>query len=430
VIYLDLNFEKAPISFVQISTLHTNDSGEEYLTFNIWEELDDTINVSTYRCIMKLDDAIEILEKIQKRGIPCNYYLGQLRDRTFLVGLAKSSTNVFVNTNITQNIIKHIEFKPREDSIYNLIVTFINNGVEFFDEGLNRYFSMTNLVLNRTNTNLSVRIFTQEDGFRTRFIQDIFSKEILLVRALEPIGSLHTLDEWKQQDDGYWYNKMVVVAPTLDNYQISVNGQLVKDIQLYDIIALDFYLKEFGRYYYMTLISNFLSAWISFFSSNDLEMPKQKQEYQKSTRAVAEKTIEIKVPYRIPRIVDFKRLLAESDVIKDENKIQDFLSTIQSLYGDIVYEYLRNFILKSKKSLYARYINIKVLDQEIKYKLAIRTVRAAIIKTTMLADTNMRRLFNYHTENATTYLNSPIFKYSICITIYKEVDYGETNLFT
>lgn len=416
---MGIDITKSPISFVQVNSLGTNKRGDKYLNFNIWEEHKDSINTSAYRYMVNLDEAYNILDKLQQRGVPCNFYLGQLKDEKILVELAKVGASVYFNNiDIDSDQINHIELRAKDNSMYLNLNKFIKNGIEFFDEGLNDYFSFFNLILNSKNTNLSVRLFTEEDGYRTRFIRDIFSKEVLNIRALEPIVGLRTLNDWEQKEDGYWHNSVRFILPSEDIYDLFINDKRTEDMEIFNVTSMDYYLKEFGKYFYMTLISNFVSAWISFFISNSLEAPKQKSEYTKTSRASQDRSVEVKVPYHTPRIVDFKRLIAETGVAKNQENMPKFLESLRYAYGENVYEYIRNFVNVSSKALYARYMNIKILNDAIKYELAIRTVRAAIIKETIKNDLNMQNIFRNGTEYSRTFINSPIFKFSIKITIY------------
>ena len=411
---------KMDIDFMQINNVCLNSADVKFINLTIWENSKNSLDISAYEVTMELKKSYPLLLKMQKRGIPCNFYVNEYNGEVVLSQMIQKGLSTLKQDNEVTEKNEHIEFKVNYDSVYSICDKFIRNSIEFYDEGMEDYYKMTNLVLNSKNTNLNVRIFNKIKGFATRNILDMFKDKDLIIRSWEPHLNIPVNGTWEKHDDGRYYNHLNFIQHMDDYYILYINDERVDQNLLFYKLSFNYYVMLYGKYFYLNLIKNFVSAWFSFFVVSDEDNPPKQNNYT-NTKTPSPATITVKADFTVPTIKKFKELIEKFSLHKGYEQLNDFLISLNTLYGGYVRDCIRDIIYHYKENYILNYINIKVLSDSVTEDFALQTLKAACMKKTMLSSSTFRSVYGEYNAlgMANDYLKSCIFRYVINIKIHQ-----------
>lgn len=414
-----INFQNIQIDFIQIAGIYVDPENQKYLNILIWENQKDSLDISAYEVVMNLKSSYSLLLDMQKRGIPCNFHISTYNEEMVLTQMVKRGISNLTQEKEVKEKIDHIEFKVNYDSIYTICAKFIKNSIEFYSDDIQDYCKLNNLVLNSKNTNLNVRLFSKVRGFVTRNIIDLFKGKELPIRAWEPHLDLPLANNWEKKDDGRFYTNLKYTQNMDDYYILYINDERVDQTLLFYKLSFDYYIMLFGKYFYLSLIKNFMSAWSSYFDTAEEEVQPSGIVSQK-TRTISPSTITVVSDFTLPTIKKLKELIFQYNLQKGYDNLDGFLISINTLYGPYVRDCIRDIILYYKDNFSLNYINMKMVSEEFKEDFSIQTIRAACMKKTFLSSDILKQVYGEHNifGMANEYLKSCIFRYVVNIKIH------------
>lgn len=411
---------KMNIDFMQINNICLDASDVKYINLTVWEDIKDSLDISAYEVTLELKKSYPLLLDMQRKGVPCNFYVNEYNGEVVLSQMVQKGLSTIKQESDIKEKTDHIEFRVNYDSIYSICSKFVKNSIEFYDEGMEDYYKMNNLILNSKNTNLNVRIFNKTKGFATRNILDMLKSKDLVIRSWEPYLNIPVKDEWEKREDGRFYNKLNFVQHMDDYYILYINDERADQNLLFYKLSFNYYVMLFGKYFYLNLMKNFVSAWFSFFVISDEDNPPKQNNYV-NTKTPSPATITVKSDFTVPTIKKLKEFIEKYSIQKGYDQLDNFLISVNTSYGGYVRDCIRDMIYYYRDNYILNYINMKVLSDEITEDFAMQTIRAACMKKTLLSSATFRSVYGEYNAlgMANEYLKSCIFRYIINIKIHQ-----------
>ncbi len=370
------------IHFVNIDKRYTH-KGEYILEFTLWLRQVD-LNITAYRLRYPIEEAMEILRVLERRKIPSNFHIFELRDETILMGL--TIDDLMLSDKEISNLqnVNKIELILNPDSLQCNLFRLIEQGASLFYKPSNEFHDMRNLVYNRNNTDISMRMFTPDYGFSTRGLEELFMAQV----TVRTQGELDLDSKYirSTRQIGEDYESVIDLTDCeSETHRLYINDSEMNQVYIMSFLSREMYIELFSSMFDHTVAKNIMEV-ISRRLYGSQDFPEATYNRSRSSQErVSKTTLTIKPLYRIPtisRLDEMLESLSKEDIDKWINMLRtEYEEEVQTIARDTIegidFENSENtqlHIILANKQIKQDYAETVMKATALKYTLSVNDV--------------------------------------------------------